>query len=130
MRYLGVVLLFPGFAALVAGLVTTNLRPRTLLDKKPLVVIGQASYAAYLLHLIFLNGAEKVLPESLAGDVGALIIGGAATFAVSIAVQRYFEGPITLSGHRLADRLFPRRPARDLLDPLDVRERSRQLAED
>jgi peptidoglycan/LPS O-acetylase OafA/YrhL len=119
-RYLCVVALFPCFAVLVAGLVTTRLGVRAVFDWRPVVIIGQASYAAYLLHLIFLNGAEKMVPSSLgfAGDLVAIMVGMAATFAVSIGVQRWFEGPITVYGHRLAGRLFPRMPVVTKVDAI------------
>jgi peptidoglycan/LPS O-acetylase OafA/YrhL len=102
-------LLFPGFALLVGALVVTQQRHARVLDQLPLVKVGVASYAIYLLHLIAVNAAETAVPRTwgAVGDFAACLLALAAAIAICLPIQRFFESPITNYGHRLADRLFP-----------------------
>lgn len=101
-------LLWPCLTVMLVGLVTARPHRARVLDSKPLVAVGVASYAIYLLHLTVLNGVEKFVPQryGLVGDMTALLLGIAGSIGVSIGVQRYFESPITDFGRRLAARHY------------------------
>jgi peptidoglycan/LPS O-acetylase OafA/YrhL len=94
-------LLTPAFAAIVCGLA---LRPRwiALLEWRWLVLLGESSYALYLLHSFILGcwlyiGAQPVTPTPLR------VLGGVFTaISVALLVYRFIEAP---AGRKLRGRV-------------------------
>jgi peptidoglycan/LPS O-acetylase OafA/YrhL len=97
------------FALMIGGFVVTKASWARGLDRRRIVIVGEASYAIYLLHQLVLNGYEKVIPHDsrLAPGLFVLVVGGATSIIVGIYVQKYFEKPTTAYGHRLARKYQP-----------------------
>jgi peptidoglycan/LPS O-acetylase OafA/YrhL len=110
-KLLSQALVFVAFSVALTGLVTAEDSKVVRWLNRPLIVrIGQASYATYLIHLLFVNAAERVVPgsESLGGALVAMILAAVAATAAATVIQARFELPLTRYGHALSSRLFPR----------------------
>lgn len=99
--------------AVAAWLLTLTMRAGTpvhrFLTLRPVVAVGRVSYGVYLFHVLGLNLAEKVVPESMgkAGGVPIFLIGLGVTLVACFALHRWFEQPLIEYGRRRA----ARRPA-------------------
>jgi peptidoglycan/LPS O-acetylase OafA/YrhL len=86
-------LLTPAFAAIIYGLA---LRPRwsALLEWKPLVLLGEASYSLYLLHIMILAAYFFTASEQARhrGPVG-IVVGLALAVGISLMTYRLVEQP-------------------------------------
>jgi peptidoglycan/LPS O-acetylase OafA/YrhL len=91
-------------ALLLGGLVTAGPALARIASPAPLVHVGRLSYAIYLTHQIFLNGADRVLPAGLHGPARAaltLLIAVPVTLVVCELLHRLIERPMIRAGHRL-----------------------------
>jgi peptidoglycan/LPS O-acetylase OafA/YrhL len=74
------------------------------LGASPLVWLGQRSYSFYLLHVICLNVALRVVDTSgVGGAIAALALGLSLTLIVSALSYQLIEEPFRKLGKRLAD---------------------------
>ncbi len=85
-------ILTPAFIAIIYGLA---LRPAwtKVLEIKPLVLLGEASYSFYLLHSNFLGWFFQPSGEVVHPSAGKMILGVIIPIAVSILVFKLIEGP-------------------------------------
>jgi len=87
-------LLAPLFAVAIYGLGWNEGRVARVLASRPLVALGEASYALYILHLLLLRfvfGAATGTSYALTWWFGATAV--AAAVLVSLAVFRWYEEP-------------------------------------
>lgn len=84
--------LAPAFAAIIFGLA---LRPQwiSLLEIKPLILLGDASYTLYLLHSFILSSYFSPFGQLRHMTPGGIAIGLAIPIAVSLLVYRWIETP-------------------------------------
>jgi peptidoglycan/LPS O-acetylase OafA/YrhL len=61
---------------------------------RPFVVIGQVSYAIYLIHTFVMNSIEYFFPEVVTLGFLRFVIGAFGTVIVAMVSWRMFEGPI------------------------------------
>ena len=85
-------ILTPAFVAIIYGLA---LRPAwtKVLELKPLVLLGEASYSFYLLHSNLLGWFFQPSGELVHRSAGKMILGVIIPIAVSILVFKLIEGP-------------------------------------
>jgi peptidoglycan/LPS O-acetylase OafA/YrhL len=105
------VLLFSGAVALlVASLVLRDGLLRRLLETPVLVFIGKRSYAMYLIHVLAIDGVEKILPASLIVN-GVLTVCVAYGLSLAGASLMYvaIERPCVAYGRRLSKKLAQQR---------------------
>jgi peptidoglycan/LPS O-acetylase OafA/YrhL len=63
---------------------------------RPVMVLGEASYTIYLVHLVFLTAAARLLDPVRHGilyDVAELLLITIAIFLISIALYAFYEAP-------------------------------------
>lgn len=84
--------LTPAFVAIIYGLA---LRPSwsRVLDVKPLVLLGEASYSFYLLHSNLLGWIFQPTGQPLHPSFGRMLLGITVPIAISILVFRFIEQP-------------------------------------
>ena len=84
--------LTPGFAAIIFGLA---LRPSwtQVLEFRPLVLLGDASYSFYLLHAIFIGMVFQPTGEPMHLSAWRIVAGVLVPVVVSICVHKFIEGP-------------------------------------
>ncbi|MCW2925235.1 MAG: hypothetical protein JWM98_2639 [Thermoleophilia bacterium] len=80
---------------------------RRLLALRPLVWLGEISYALYLVHLFLVLGAYRAGVYDVFGTWGTSLLLVAGSIAVAAVVHERFEKPARA---RLVARLTPRRP--------------------
>lgn len=85
-------LLSPLFALLVFALADSQSVVARVLSARVLVVLGDASYALYLLHFLGLEYARRLLghPLTVAELIGTIVV----VQLVCLLVYRYFESPM------------------------------------
>jgi peptidoglycan/LPS O-acetylase OafA/YrhL len=101
-------LLFPINAAVtVAAIVMLPSDRKTWLGVRPMVWVGQVSYAIYLIHQLGLKVGEAAVPARFGywGDMLATLIGLVLTFIVAGITRRFIERPLIQLGRRAGDRL-------------------------
>ena len=84
--------LTPAFVAIIYGLA---LRPNwtKILEIKPLILLGEASYSFYLLHANLLGWIFQPTGEQMHPSVGKLLLGIVVPIAMSIGVYKLIEEP-------------------------------------
>jgi peptidoglycan/LPS O-acetylase OafA/YrhL len=82
-------LMSPLFALLIVGLATPKLSGKSVLAVPTLLLLGEASYSLYLLHLPLVHIAEIFGVTGAAGLVVMVL-----SICVSVVVFRYFEMPL------------------------------------
>jgi exopolysaccharide production protein ExoZ len=86
-------------ASLLASNAPSILRHGLSLQNKPLVALGDASYALYLLHPFAARGARVLLEKAglmpLFGPWGFITLALALAMVAAIAMHRLFEVPVT-----------------------------------
>lgn len=86
-------LLVPLFSALVIGLSGQNIFA-SLFSIRPLMLLGQASYALFLLHFNFINMLRQFhVPQHLHLEAWDPWISYAATLVLAVAAMHYVERP-------------------------------------
>jgi peptidoglycan/LPS O-acetylase OafA/YrhL len=84
--------LTPAFVAIIYGLA---LRPNwtKILEIKPLILLGEASYSFYLLHANLLGWIFQPTGEQMHPSVGKMLLGVVVPIAMSIGVYKLIEEP-------------------------------------
>ena len=100
-----------GVAILVASLVLRKGITRKLLENPALVFVGKRSYSFYLIHVLAIDLAEKILRHFVTLNV-ANVVGGA--FVLSLAgaslMHRFIELPCIALGRQLTKKLAHHEP--------------------
>jgi peptidoglycan/LPS O-acetylase OafA/YrhL len=84
--------LAPAFAAIIYGLA---LRPRfpAILNTRPMILLGEASYSFYLLHFFLILFCFFFVRTGFPRDIGGVLLCLAVTCLVSILVYLFLEVP-------------------------------------
>jgi peptidoglycan/LPS O-acetylase OafA/YrhL len=91
--YLHSGVLLPLYVALIAGLAASDAGLSWILSRRPIVALGHASYATYILHVpLFLLIARW--DRSLWTSASHFAAYGAALLALSLAARRWIEEPL------------------------------------
>jgi peptidoglycan/LPS O-acetylase OafA/YrhL len=91
-------------AALIMALALGSERIERALLVRPVLAVGRASYALYLMHTVCLRTAIHMLHETLP-LLACLAIAAAATAITTWAVHRWIEVPSIALGKRLSARM-------------------------
>jgi peptidoglycan/LPS O-acetylase OafA/YrhL len=106
-RLARVALLFPINAAFaVMAMVTLPDDRRVWLGTRPMVWLGQVSYALYLTHQLGLKVADAIVPNryGAAGDTLVMLIGLALAIVTAAFARRFVEKPMIRLGRKVGDR--------------------------
>lgn len=111
-RYDGTMLFFgAAFALLVASLVLRRGWVRTFLELPALVFVGRRSYSFYLIHVLAIDFAEKVLPHFVTPNwINVLALAFVVSLAAASLMHVAIELPCIALGRRLSKRLAHSEP--------------------
>ena len=96
-------LMSPFFAILILALAVSPSRRRSVIAWKPFILLGEASFALYMIHVPLLNLYSIAKPPAVVGWI--LLV---ATVGASILVFKWIETPARYRVRELVLRQFPR----------------------
>jgi peptidoglycan/LPS O-acetylase OafA/YrhL len=101
-----------------------------LLRIRPLVFVGQLSYGVYLVHMVGLYAASRLVPgarDSVAGNVMTFVVACLLSVALAWVLRLTVELPCIAWGRRWSQRILSRREAPEPARVAPVRPRPRPV---